>query len=171
MMNRIILLFTLCSSCVASSVKYEEYGFQEEKIYYNLNKALQNRDEVKILDLSRSRLDRFPEEILLLKNLKVLNLSYNKIGEIPTSIIELKELEILIIIDGKLNQLPENIGQLEKIKVINLMKNELSELPESIRNLKCLKKLYLPYNHLSEKDVEPIRRALPEANIVVDIIL
>ena len=49
--------------------------------YTNLNRALSNADEVKILDLSRDQLKKIPEGVFELKNLEELILFKNNIKE------------------------------------------------------------------------------------------
>lgn len=75
-------------------IKYkdDDKNKKEKTFYVNLDKAKLKPDFVVELDLSDSKLDSFPMEILQFKNLKFLILSDNNISEIPSDINKLKKL-------------------------------------------------------------------------------
>ncbi|MEO0553897.1 MAG: leucine-rich repeat domain-containing protein [Bacteroidota bacterium] len=141
----ILVLLTTSLTCQAQSYSGE---YSKYKVYKNLKKALQHKSRVKILHLQDKGLDKFPVEILELKELRVLNLYKNNIKEIPNDIDQLKKLERL-----------------------ELMKNKLSTLPESIVNLKKLKRINLAYNGMSDQDVQFVKEAFPDCFIITAIIL
>lgn len=131
-------------SWVANNPLIKRYS--EYKVYTNLDKALKNKSDVKILVLSGKELKEFPKEIIELSNLKVLNLTDNQIGNIPGEISSLKDLEML-----------------------ELMKNNLDELPKSIIKLKKLERINVAYNNLSYEDVKFIKEELPNCLIITEI--
>ncbi|OXA89445.1 leucine-rich repeat domain-containing protein [Flavobacterium hercynium] len=75
-------------------IKYkdDDKNKKEKTFYVNLDKAKLKPDFVIELDLSDSKLDSFPMEILQFKNIKFLILSDNNISEIPSDINKLKML-------------------------------------------------------------------------------
>jgi leucine-rich repeat protein SHOC2 len=148
-MKRIIIALILINglfSCYNPRMTNKEYS--QYKIYTNLNKALKNTNQVKILRLSSKDLKEFPLEITELQNLKVLILTNNQISLIPAEISRLKNLERL-----------------------DLMGNNLKELPLEIVQLKKLKRINLAYNDVNEDDVKFIKDSLPEVLIITEIIL
>lgn len=140
----IILLVSLFQSCRAQEYPGE---YAEYKVYTSLAKALKNKSDVRILNLTDKNLKEFPPEILQLTNLKILNLYNNDI-----------------------QRLPDDIDKLQKLERLELMKNDLDYLPQSIINLKKLKRLNVAYNSLYEADVQFIKDALPETQVITTII-
>jgi len=112
--------------------------------------------ELRNLDLRCNfNLGTLPNEIGELSSLKILNLSRCKIEYLPDSISKLKALETLDIgmiksysTPGKLATLPKTFSNLISLKNLDLAGNEISELPDSIGNLKSLKYLKLHNNLL-----------------------
>lgn len=134
--------------------------------YRSLDEAMKNPERVFRLNLSRKKLDSFPDQILQFKNLIELDISRNRIESLPPGIgqlVHLKRLRIgsnnlvhlpseignlkeLILLEASRNQLedlPETIGGLENLEILELWDNELNDLPDEISELKNLKKLEL----------------------------
>lgn len=100
------------------------------------------------LDLSNNNLDKFPNEILNLKNLKKLNLSNNKISTLPINIDRLKRLENLDLSNNKITSIYSNFCNLEKLHTLILNNNKIKSLPSQINQLKRLKKISISSNKL-----------------------
>jgi leucine-rich repeat protein SHOC2 len=128
----------------------QEIDLSKEKTFKNLEKALQNPEEVYKLDLSGQKLKVFPEEILQLKNLRELNLSKNKLKEIPDAIRELKELSYLNLSKNKLQQISKGICDLKKLNYLDMSQNRIQGFPEEIGQLRNLKKMDMWSNDFSE---------------------
>lgn len=110
------------------AMSWSHYDFSEwvksgcPDIFEGINVALRVRE----LDMTRSGLSFFPQEILKLRNLVELNLSHNSIGSIP-----------------------RDIGKLTKLRVIKLGYNRLMMLPNEICTLPNLSQLYVNNNQLT----------------------
>lgn len=100
------------------------------------------------LNLSYSKLERFPNEILKFKKLKELRLNNNLIPEIPKAINKLNELELLSLANNRLENIPNSICRLEKLKLLDLSGNKLKIVPDCIKNSKTLKKLHIDNSNL-----------------------
>jgi Leucine-rich repeat (LRR) protein len=100
------------------------------------------------VNLYKSGLTTFPQELLKLPSLKYLALRRNSITKLVKHIGFLSNLEYLDVRINKLQRLPRSIGLLTNLKVLNLSSNQLIELPESIGNLESLKELNLKNNKL-----------------------
>ncbi len=87
-------------------------------IYTSLEIALENKEYVYRLDLSKNKLTDFPDSIFAFKNLKYLNLSKNKISLIPLNINELKNLEELNFAKNKITHLPHQMGGLSNLRIL-----------------------------------------------------
>ena len=128
--------------------RYEQYLLSRDtsNIYYSLDSALKNPDDVKWLDLSGSGLKRLPRSVLTLKNLEILDLtgleildfdsaqvpvarvdfSY-KITNMDSSIVyklyNLFAYDTFSIIDshfsGTIKRIPNFVFQLPKLKLVS----------------------------------------------------
>ncbi len=159
-----LLTFTLIEFCYAQNIGQEYSGF---KVYKNVKRALKNKSEVVVLDISNKRMISLPENIGELQALKVLKLSGNKIQSFPESFWQLNKLEVLNISNNSLLELPENIGSLKGLKKLYLSRNHISSIPHSVTFLRELQILDLTFNDLRDSDADFIRKSLPSCSVVV----
>jgi leucine-rich repeat protein SHOC2 len=127
-------------------MRWEE--LEQAKRYASLSEALQNPDEVRVLDLSNQNLNEIPAEIAKLKKLQLLELQNNKIEYIPKEIGELKYLQYLYLSKNRIVTLPAEIGKLEYLSVLDLTSNHIRALPEGIGKCTYLRELDLRNNQL-----------------------
>ncbi len=107
--------------------------------YTNLTEALKNPNEVRILDLSRSKLKILPKEIGQLQNLQILNSENNQLTTLPKEIGKLQNLQELHLQNNQLTTLPEEIGQLQNLKVLHLNNNNSLLFQKKSENYKIYK--------------------------------
>ena len=129
-------------------------------------------DTLEILDLSRNRLDRLPDDFGRLKKLKILFLSENRFTKIPEVLSECPALTMigfksnqivefpedalppatrwLILTDNRITTLPKSIGKLERLQKLMLAGNHISRLPDTMQECKNLELLRLSANRLEE---------------------
>ena len=119
-------------------------------IYRTLDEASKSPERVFRLNLSKKKLDFFPEQILQFKNLIELDLSKNKIEEIPSGIGELIHLRKLNMANNQLLHLPASIGNLKEIVHLELSRNQLEDLPNTIGGMESLETLLLWDNELKD---------------------
>ncbi|MFT5646623.1 MAG: leucine-rich repeat protein SHOC2, partial [Aureispira sp.] len=124
---------------------------QEHKIYYHLEEALQNPEQVYELSLTAEMfgdttnvIKALPERIGAFINLRRLAIYSDELSELPNSIGKLKNLEVFELSASKLSKLPESIGQLFSLKELFFVGTNVKTLPKSMANLKHLKWLYYP---------------------------
>ena len=117
----------------------------KEKVYYSLEAALANPEEVAQLNLGGNDLTILPAEIWQLFNLEKLDLGGNR-----------------------LTSLPLEIWQLSNLMVLNLCGNQLIRLPPEIGQLSNLRRLVLSEDELTSKAKEEIRQLLPDCIVSVD---
>jgi len=105
--------------------------------------------ETECLDLSRSKLKKFPMKIFDYPHLKALILSNHpqlagwlkSFGRLPSEIGKMKNLEVLILNSHLFKTVPSSIGELKALKYLNIAKSDLTHLPAEITkltNLRCL---------------------------------
>ena len=176
----------LLNPLIASGKKYYSWKFLlmiGEKNWVNYVDP-----NIEELDLSNLNLKSLSGQISQLTNLIKLNLLFNNLNKIPESIGNLKNLRHLSVQKNNLRTLPDSIGDLSQLNELVLSYNDLIELPSSIGRLSNLKRLYLGGNKdlknlsqqitklpnlkklnyltiknipLSEKNIQQIRKLLP----------
>ncbi len=126
-----------------------EQQLDQVQRFTDLSEALDNPQQVYILDLEDAGIKSLPQSIGLLTNLQVLILNDNFLDSIPSSIGKLTNLQILRAENNNLKTLPASIGNLTNLEEIALANNKISWLPYSFRHLVNLEKLDLSNNRLS----------------------
>lgn len=116
--------------------------------FRTLEEAMQNPDSVFILTLKKQKIESFPEEIFMFKNVQKLDLSKNKIQLIPRNIEQLQKLEYLNIAKNKLETIPPEIGKLKNLKDLIIFQNEIAYLPSEIGEAENLELLDMWGNEL-----------------------
>ena len=99
-----------------------------------------------ILDLSRNRIERINEEVLVLATLTELNLSSNRIREIPDDIFRLFKCTKIILTQNRITRIPENVGKMSSLTALNLSANRIEEIHPGISRCGTLKDLRLSGN-------------------------
>ena len=126
---------------------------QRDKVFYSLEEAVAaGPDSVYKLDLSKQKLESFPEEILQFTKLRELNLEKNKISDLPSD-FQFKELRVLNLTKNKLTEFPTVLCENPSLRELRLGKNEIAEVPEcigAIRNLITLDLWFNPIEDLPE---------------------
>lgn len=93
---------------------------------------------LRILDISGSKVTSIPKEIEFCRNLKSIIANASQLKEIPTTIGKLKKLRVINFGYCKLRNIPKEIGELKNLWSLHLGSNKLDELPGTISNLKNL---------------------------------
>jgi hypothetical protein len=119
------------------------------ELYTDLKKAIQEKQNVRRLDLKNQNLLEIPKGIFRMKNINYLNLNNNQIVELNAKINQLKYLKSLNIANNKIADIPNEIGEIYFIESLNISHNELSSLPPVILNFKYLISLNLSFNKIS----------------------
>jgi Leucine-rich repeat (LRR) protein len=110
--------------------------------------------EIKALDLTGTKLDSFPTEILAYTQLAVLILNETYLKTLPTEIGKLQNLKNLQLYSCQLTSLPTQLGELKNLTELDLSSNPLTSLPTQIGELKDLTWLNLSENQLNELPIQ-----------------
>jgi Leucine-rich repeat (LRR) protein len=184
----LVMLFTFSSAGLQAQVVVDTVFLMQQKVYHNLDEALEQPDSVYILNLSREKLTAFPQEVFRFKNLRILDLSRNRIEELPADLSALSHLNGLDLSNNKIRRippaiadlqdlvslqmnrnvidsLPPEIGKLTNLEVLELWDNEINYIPEEIKGLYNLKVLELRGILFNEQEQIRIKSLLPEANV------
>jgi len=177
----LLLLFLLIvNNLIGQDLLPREQLFQQ-KNYFSLSEAIQQKDTVYRLSLSsmRNLHDRiaegktgagvhlesipyqlFPSQILMLSKLQILRIHYHELGEIPSEIVQLKNLQALDLGNNRLKNLPQSLEKLNYLQILSLPNNAFSEIPEVIYRLSHLRVLDFSNNPISEELKTELRRKL-----------
>ena len=115
----------------------------------SMTEALQNPEKVYELKLRDSKTTSLPPEIGQLINLRILDISGSRITEIPTEIENCKHLKSIIANASRLSKIPKSIGNLKKLRVLNLGYCKITTVPEELGNVTSLWSLILGANQLN----------------------
>uniref|UniRef100_A0A0K8T4V6 Leucine-rich repeat-containing protein 57 n=2 Tax=Lygus hesperus TaxID=30085 RepID=A0A0K8T4V6_LYGHE len=123
-----------------------------------LKKHVATAEKTGVLNLSRSKLDEFPEEVMRLKgNLRSLDLAYNKFSSLTPAIGDFSSMKSLVLDHNSLSSLPQEIGKLIKLETLSVVGNKLKTLPNSLENCGNLKQVQLQNNQLKEFPCDVVR--------------
>lgn len=119
------------------------------------------------IDLGACGLTNLPATVGSLPKLTTLYLNDNALSSLPDSLGDLRTLCYLNLDRNQLAALPASIGKLESLRWLRLNGNRLSALPADMSGLaRSLKRLYLRENPLPESELNRIRKALPNCEII-----
>ena len=107
-------------------------GFAGNGTYSNLEKALNNRHDVRKIRITFAQLDSFPDVFDKFPNLEELNLSNNALTSLPPSLFRCKKLKVLLLLRNKLTTLPDELCGLTTLEELSVGYNELKEIPACI---------------------------------------
>ena len=96
--------------------------------------------------------------------LKELTISYTSIRKIEFG--KCPELEVVYLNNNQLSSIPENLTNLPKLTFLNLSDNNIQRLSEDIFTCTHLQQLVLTNNLIDKKDIESLKKALPDTEII-----
>lgn len=145
------------TECFEGKKHGKEYRINEYGEFLCATSIAAITSETECLDLSRSRLMKFPMKIFDYPHLKALILSNNynlwgdikSFGDVPDKIGTMVNLEVLILNNHFFKTLPSSIGNLKELRYLNIDQSDFKTLPDEITKLTKLKCL-----DLSNSDLE-----------------
>ena len=138
------------------------------------------------------KIENLPKEVYQLRKLRVLNLNEQYISKLDEGLGNLTELRRLELKNTFIKQLPRSFEKLNKLEYLNLRSSELRQLPAGIENfenleyldislnrrmnmgigvqqveeIQSLKKLDISYQKVSDSQLESLKTALPDCEII-----
>ena len=144
-------VLNVCSEDVESNKKallaLEKLNLSKKGIS-QLPDAISKLTNLKVLDMSYSSLDVFPEKIFDLTWLESINLRWNKISFVPSSIGCLSRLIHLDISSNQLKELPKEMAYLTSLQYLNISWNHIGLVPDFILSLGELNKIDWAWNRV-----------------------
>ncbi|MGJ1430780.1 leucine-rich repeat domain-containing protein [Sphingobacterium spiritivorum] len=137
---------------------------EELTLHHNLTKLpeiLSPSKKLRILDLSRNKLDSIPESIGRFTTLKILKCDYNEhLKALPSSIVQLSDLELLSLYGTGFEEFPQEIFSLSKLtklylagplQIGNQVKSpkKINSIPDQFAKLPELTDLSIRYTNIS----------------------
>lgn len=158
MLKKYLLNCFLCCLCLFVSA--------QGLTCYGIEEALQKKDSVTNLILRKQKLQKFPLEILSLKNLERLDISRNYIKELPIEISQLKRLHYLNVAQNFLSSLPAEMSSMV-LDTLILWDNSIREFDESFKNLD-LNYLDIRAIQMTRSEQKRIKQIFPNTRIRKD---
>lgn len=116
---------------------------------YNLQTALQHREQVTELHLHGLGMAEWPAVVFELPNLQALSLSENRLTSVPAEAGRLSGLRLLDLSGNRISQLPASFSALSHLAQLNLANNLLTRFPAVLTRLSSLRRLDLSGNGIS----------------------
>ncbi len=145
--KRFVVSLMNCTPFNPADVKFGKEAF---KVFTDLDSALLFPKQVRKLALKQQGYDKFPKDILKLKNIYDINLSGNKINKIPSNIKRLSQLKSIDFSNNQLSSLPKSVLQIKGLEAINLSHNSLKDLSEFYPSMYYVKTLFVANNQLTK---------------------
>lgn len=163
------------------------FTWAQEGVFKNLDEALINKDEVRVLRLQGKKYTQVPKEILEFENLEVLSLKKNKIdslpgwfGELmiyelnlaknrftafPKILFKMQLLEYLDLSENEIEILEGEFEQMKSIKVLDLWGNLIEDIPFEMTEMTQLTKLDLRLMEFNRFKQQEILEMFPEVEV------
>lgn len=154
-----------CIFLILPALAFSQENADEIKVYTSIKEAMENPLEVKAFRLT-GKAERIPPEIFQMRNLRILDLSKAKINFIPAEIAEMDQLEELILKKTMLRTFPEEVLSLSNLRILDISFTEIIFLPEDIEKLWSLEELNLRGTDI---DVLPASMSLMESLKIIDM--
>lgn len=138
----IVLAWGSTLSHVKAQVLLSSKAPGTKKVYDSFEEAFKEPLKVYILDVSKQKLTKIPENIDQLTNLQKLLLSENKIKKLPANFVKLKNLQHFEIPKNKLKKLPEGFENLQNLRYLDLANNKFKHIPATVFQLQKLEIFY-----------------------------
>ena len=185
----LILTFT-CINYRAGAQLLTYKDLDTAKIYTSMEAALQNREVVYRLDLSKQKLMGVPDEVFQLPNLQELRMNkcrishlpdrfselpllqrlqceHNEIDTIPLSIMGLTHLRVMLLADNLIELIPDEIDHLTKLETLALWDNPITYYPERLTEMQQLRVLDVLNNAMSRDTQERLKNGLPNCRVIM----
>lgn len=158
MRNIIIALLVLFVGILA--IAY----FNRDKLNFN-----QTNNSTTTTSSSNKGLTTLSTDMEKYSKIEEFDISNNNLtGSLPSEIGKLGNLRILNASNNMFTGIPAELRQLTKLESIDFSNNQITGLPMELGQLKQLKTLDLRGNSVSQVDLEALKKAIPNTNILTD---
>ena len=147
----ILLLSVIFISFYPSYSQTIEEDKISKKSFYSIDQALIKANKVKSLVLIDTSLNYLPPEIEKFKNLELLNISTTKIKKFPNEISRLGKIKYIYLSNNFELDVENSLKLIskEKVQKISLTNQYITNIPSNLNEFSFLKELYLYSNKIS----------------------
>jgi len=134
------------ASAQESEPEFYKYGFPQDEIYIDINKATKESKKVTKLKLVNIDLSLNYNKLGRFRGLKVLKLQNNKIDSLPNKLFRNYGMKYFFSSGNKLKNLSSAVSNFGGLEVLKLQKTELDSFPSSMSSLRFLSTLEIQSN-------------------------
>lgn len=153
-------------------------------VYSSIEEALQNPEEVYVLDLKvkkgkipqelfdlpylhvleikRGRISELPDDFAKLTNLVQLDLTNNKLTHFPPVLMDMPHLEELHLGKNDIQRIPEDITRMENLRLLDIWSTQVPRLPLALAKMESLEEVDMRMIEISQEEQDYFIELMPE---------
>jgi Leucine-rich repeat (LRR) protein len=190
LIHSLLIITVTCINLQADAQLIAFKDLDTAKVFTSIEAAMQHREFVYRLDLSKQKLMGIPDEVFLFGNLQELRMNkcrithlpdrfselpllqrlqceHNEIDTIPASITQLGHLRVLNLADNLIELIPDEIDRLGMLETLALWDNPITYYPERLTEMPQLRVLDLLNNAMSRDTHERLKNGLPNCRVIM----
>ncbi len=125
------------------------YVPQTAGVYYNIEAAAKNPEDVIVLDVRGQNLSSWPAFFSNMKNLRELYISDNNFSSWPPFFSDLKQLRVLVAENNDFTDFPPYFSNFKSLEVLDMSGNPITSFPSFFHELSALRELDMSYTKVS----------------------
>ena len=134
----------------------------------DFSSAIYNKTNTTTLLLSNNSIQTLPSQMGKMTNVTVFKIDHNQLkGSLIGEIRQMAQLKTLDVSYNNMTGMPAELGQLHSLESLNYSNNKITGLPNELAQLRDnLKEFNLTGNSLSTEQINKLKIALPNTNII-----
>lgn len=118
-------------------------------VFYNIEAAAKNPEDVIVLDVRGQNLSSWPAFFSNMKNLRELYISDNNFSSWPPFFSDLKQLRVIEAENNNFSSFPSYFSELKSLEILDLSGNPITSFPSFFHELSALRVLDMSYTKVS----------------------
>lgn len=117
------------------------------------------------IDLSQNRIDDL-SPLFAPPAAEIIFLEGNAITNLPRKFKSLRSLYHLDVSNNKLRLVPRSLAKLHRLEILDVSQNQIKKIPAFMHRMRFLRTLDVSGNPLELRDVERLRKSLPNCEVI-----
>ncbi len=122
---------------------------QNSGVYYNIEAAARNPEDVIVLDVRGQNLSTWPSFFSDMENLRELYISNNNFSSWPSFFSDLRQLRVIDAENNNFTSFPSYFSELKNLEILDLSGNPITSFASFFHELKSLRVLDMSYTKVS----------------------